>query len=458
MTIGPRQRLRPALLVSAAFAGMVVASAGWMITAFSLDTSRSSIAQVDQGAQTLATQLADSRDQLTRVADDLEKARAALSAALTEEAESRARMDAALAVLTNAEKDGSRTPRQVLAALRNELTPLRIGADEGGSHLRAAEESLQMITEISQDAAARRAQSALAAVALAIDGVEGGAADQGTLPSLMLASNGLAHAMAEAQAETLRQRAAAESARAERDEMAARLLANEQQMSSVAAAQVALLSRLSEHADLRIGSIEGALRETGVNLDKLLGSVSKVLPGMGGPMISLPELPTAGLPPEARLALSQLESKLERQARLRALNNVLPLTPPVDNFYVSSGYGSRRDPFTNQWAAHTGLDLVAQEGSTITLPAGGKVVKAEFDEGYGRMVEVDHGFGIRTRYAHLNKVKVMEGEVLERGAILGTLGNSGRSSGPHLHYEVLLEGKPVDPLRFMERGRHVCES
>jgi murein DD-endopeptidase MepM/ murein hydrolase activator NlpD len=453
VTIGPGQRLRPALLAAAALCGMLIASAGWMATAFALRDSRDSIFQMDQGASNLATQLADSREQLSRVAGDLDKVRVALDTALAEQAQSRARIDAAMAVLTQSEKDGSKSQRQLLAAVRNELAPLRVQAGEGDG-LRAAQESLQLITDISQEAAARRAQSAIAALSLVLEEAEAVPSSQ---PTLALASEGLGKALAEAQSQAQRARAEAETAWTERNEMATALAASEQQMTEMATGQVALLTRLAQHAELRIGAIEGELKNTGLNLDKVLRALDKSAGGVGGPLIGLTELPTGSLPVAAQAALNQLESRLDRQARLRALANYLPLTPPVDNFYVSSGFGGRRDPFTKQWAAHEGLDLVAKEGSPVTLPAAGRVVDITYDEGYGHMVEVDHGLGIRTRYAHMKKIMVKKGEMLDPGRQVGTLGDSGRSSGPHLHYEVLVEGKPVDPLRFMERGRHVCE-
>lgn len=452
--IGPRQRLRPALYVGLALLGMVGALGGWIGVSASLEHSRNNIANVEQGADALARQLAESREQLSRVAGELETARQALNAALAEEQASRARIDAAFEALGEAEKPGAKPLRQILLSARAELAPLRIGMDEGGSHLSAAEQSLAAITETSQEFATRRAQAAAAALELSIGGL---AQENGGLPTLLLASDGLSSALAEAQAEALRRQGEAESAKTERDAMAARLAAAEQRMSAVATGQVALLSRLNDHAQLRVGMLESELKDTGINLDKALSTIASHPPASGGPLVGLPELPAAALPPEAMAALQQLEARLDRQERLRALGNYLPLTPPVDNFYASSGFGSRRDPFTNQWATHTGLDLVAREGSPVTLPAAGKVVAVTFDEGYGHMVEVDHGFSVHTRYAHLGKVMVKAGEALDPGSQIGTLGNSGRSSGPHLHYEVLLEGKPVDPLRFMEKSRHVCE-
>ncbi|WP_051329925.1 peptidoglycan DD-metalloendopeptidase family protein [Niveispirillum irakense] len=456
VTIGPGERLRPKLYVGLALCGMVLACVGWAVTAVNLSDKSQSIAAVEQGTQPLAQQLDESREQLSRVAAELEQARSTLATALAEEEETQARLDAALAVLAEAEKPGAKPLRQILAAARTELLPLKIGMDEGGSHLRAAEQSLVSVTEMSQEFAARRAQAAAAALAMVATELDSDT-DPASLPRLMLATDGLGQALAEAQAEAARKAALADAAQRERDDYAARMAAAEQRMTDVAAGQVALLSRLSQHAGLRIGAIEDELKSTGIDLDKALRQVADARRSVGGPLVDLPELPQGGLPPEAVAALTQLESLLERQARLRALNNYLPLTPPVDNFYVSSGFGSRRDPFTNGWASHTGLDLVAREGSPITLPAAGTVVDVTYDEGYGRMVEVDHGFGIRTRYAHLAKAMVKPGEKLEPGNTIGLLGNSGRSSGPHLHYEVLLEGRPVDPLRFMEKSRHVCE-
>lgn len=454
VTIGPGQRLRVPLYIGAAVAATLFATGGWITTYVALRDSRTGVVQVDSGAAALAAQLAESREQLSLVAGELEQARTALGEALSEEEAMRNRLTDALEALSEADQPNGRPLRQVVAAARGHLLPLRVSVGEGESHLRAAEQSLTMVTEASEAFAARRAQAAAAALALAADGL---AEPDANLPTLMLASDGLGRALAEAQAETRRYQGEAERARAERDEFAARVATVEQQMNDLSAGQVALLSRLSDHAGLRVGALEDELKGTGIDLEKALRQVRERNVGQGGPLLTLPELPQEGLPPEALAALTQLEGLLDRQARLRALNNYLPLTPPVDNFYVSSGFGSRRDPFTNAWASHTGLDLVAQEGSPVTLPAAGTVVDVTFDDGYGRMVEVDHGLGIRTRYAHLAKVQVKKGDRLDPGAAVGTLGNSGRSSGPHLHYEVLLEGRPVDPLRFMEKSRHVCE-
>jgi murein DD-endopeptidase MepM/ murein hydrolase activator NlpD len=270
-------------------------------------------------------------------------------------------------------------------------------------------------------------------------------------------TSGLARALAEAQAETQRMAAAMATAQAERDAAFAAKTDVERRMASIEEGQVALLARLTEHAELRIGSAEASLRETGLDLDRILTELETSRFGRGGPMVALPELPPEAIPPVATEAMAQLEGKLERQARLRALFTLLPLSAPIDDFYVSSGFGKRRDPFTRSWAMHTGIDLVSQYRAPVAATAPGTVTKTGWEEGYGRMVEIDHGFGIRTRYAHLDQISVKEGAQLNHGEQVGTLGNTGRSSGPHVHYEVLVDGRPVDPLRFMEKSRYVCE-
>ncbi|WP_114392220.1 M23 family metallopeptidase [Oleisolibacter albus] len=402
--IGPRQRLRPAFFVALACVGTALALLGWGMTAARLAEAHRTAAFLEQGAESLAAQLDDSRRQISALSGVLDQARGSLGQALAD--------------------SGSMTER-----------------------LAAADQSLRAVDSMTRDAAARRAQAALAA----IDQL----ASQPLIPSDSVPerTSGLALALAEAQAESARLRSETGSARDERDGMAAKVDAVERQMEAMAEGQVALLSRLSEHADLRIGAIETALKDTGINLDRVLRELERGRFGMGGPLVPLPQ----ALPPQAEQAMAQLEAKLDRQARLRALHELLPLSAPVDDFYVSSGFGGRRDPMTNQWARHDGLDLVARLGTPVMATAPGKVVEVGWDEGYGRSVIVDHGFGIRTRYAHLEKATVKEGDALAYGQVLGALGNSGRSSGPHVHYEVLIDGKPVDPLRFMEKGRHVCE-
>lgn len=130
----------------------------------------------------------------------------------------------------------------------------------------------------------------------------------------------------------------------------------------------------------------------------------------------------------------------------------IPAIQPIsvsDLYRISDYFGSRIDPFTKQRRLHHGIDFVGPKGVPIYATGNGKVVTAEFSFfGYGNVVLIDHGFGYKTRYAHLKKIDVKEGEEVKRGQIIGTLGNSGRSTGPHLHYEVIHRNNTVDPMNY----------
>jgi murein DD-endopeptidase MepM/ murein hydrolase activator NlpD len=119
---------------------------------------------------------------------------------------------------------------------------------------------------------------------------------------------------------------------------------------------------------------------------------------------------------------------------------------------VSSPFGYRPDPFLGRPALHPGVDLVQSYGSEIRSTAAGRVVHAGPMGGYGNMVEIDHGNGLATRYGHMSEVLVAEGEEVKAGAVVGRIGSTGRSTGPHLHYEVRIDGEPVDPERFLQAG------
>jgi murein DD-endopeptidase MepM/ murein hydrolase activator NlpD len=144
--------------------------------------------------------------------------------------------------------------------------------------------------------------------------------------------------------------------------------------------------------------------------------------------------------------------------RLRILQDVLsqlPLTPPLDSYWVSSYFGKRRDPYNGRWAMHEGIDLAGQAGLKIRAGAPGRIVTAGWKGGYGQVVEIDHGYGITTLYGHLKSVTVNEGDQVKHRGEIGRLGNTGRSTGPHVHYEIQVDGKPVDPMNFLKAGRYV---
>ncbi|ACJ00381.1 M23 family metallopeptidase [Rhodospirillum centenum] len=452
VVIGPQQRLRPALHLAAAGAVCIGLLAGWLLTVVELRDTRRSVAMLADTGDTLAAQLADSRSRLAALGGELDTAREALAGVLAGDAELRGKLETVLATLDGAAGDTTvKGLRQTLTAARDGLQPLTTGA---GDHLAAAGRSLEQVGQASLEAAARRAQAALTALEMAAaDRLGATAADDAGD-----GDGGLMSVLAETRAEVRQLRIAVAVADARREEAEQKTTETERRMAAVTDGQVALIGQLSERAELRIGEIESVLRETGIDLNAVLADLENSRFGRGGPLVDIPEAAALAMAPAAGEAMSRLEGLLDRQARLRALFTLLPLGAPLNDFYVSSNFGKRLDPFTNEWAMHTGLDLVSQLRSPVAVTAPGEVVFAGWDSGgYGRMVLVDHGFGINTRYAHLDKLMVKAGQSINQGDTVGTLGNTGRSQGPHLHYEVLVDGRPVNPLRFMERGRHVCE-
>jgi murein DD-endopeptidase MepM/ murein hydrolase activator NlpD len=148
----------------------------------------------------------------------------------------------------------------------------------------------------------------------------------------------------------------------------------------------------------------------------------------------------------------------ELQTLFAALRHV-PLTTPVHGgqFEITSGFGPRIDPFTGHFAFHPGVDFAGPWGSTVAATAAGTVVFAGPHVGYGNLVEVDHGLGFHTRYGHLASVLVRVGTRVSAGTPVGRLGSTGRSTGPHVHYEIWLASKLRDPARYIQTGRQVLQ-
>ena len=152
--------------------------------------------------------------------------------------------------------------------------------------------------------------------------------------------------------------------------------------------------------------------------------------------------------------MTVLESRLFEQ-KIKKL--MMPTQEPVIGGNLGSIFGWRIDPITGVAALHTGLDFPAEPGTPIYSAAGGMVVIQEFHPQYGNMIEVDHGNNLITRYAHSSKVYVKKGDLIKRGQRIADVGSSGRSTGPHLHFEVLVQGIPQDPQKFLNAGRDLAK-
>jgi murein DD-endopeptidase MepM/ murein hydrolase activator NlpD len=155
---------------------------------------------------------------------------------------------------------------------------------------------------------------------------------------------------------------------------------------------------------------------------------------------------------ERHLEKVQFTGEIDYLMVLEKLAGVMPFAKPMKNYYISSGFGSRTDPITRRMAPHHGLDFVGVTREKIISPSAGKVILAGRFSDYGNAVVIDHGFGITTRYGHLSEVKVKEGQRVKQGDVLALQGNTGRSTGPHLHYEVRYKNIPLNPRKFLEAG------
>jgi murein DD-endopeptidase MepM/ murein hydrolase activator NlpD len=147
--------------------------------------------------------------------------------------------------------------------------------------------------------------------------------------------------------------------------------------------------------------------------------------------------------------LTVIESRLFDQKIAKIM---LPTAQPVPGSHLGSPFGFRIDPITGRSAWHTGLDFQAEPGTPILAAAGGVVVVQEYHPAYGNMVEIDHGNNLITRYAHASATFVKKGDLVKRGQKIAAVGSTGRSTGPHLHFEVLADGQPQDPQKFLVQG------
>lgn len=242
--------------------------------------------------------------------------------------------------------------------------------------------------------------------------------------------------------------------RAKHQEFAAKSRNLELALDDVRGSHVKLLRRFGEVALGNSGQLEKAISMTGLDVNRLVAS-HRGETGMGGPFIPMPKDDFGN--PEIRADLAALNHRIDRWDSLNALLKVLPMVPPMGEFSLNSPFGARNDPINEQTGIHEGVDLGAPMRTPVKASALGKVTFAAWSGRYGRLVAVDHGLGVETRYAHLDKIMVKVGQKIGPDTVLGLLGNSGRSTGPHLHYEVRIDDRPRDPMRFIKAGRYVLK-
>ena len=211
------------------------------------------------------------------------------------------------------------------------------------------------------------------------------------------------------------------------------------------------IAALDTKVQRSLGRYREALATAGLSEARL--ATSHAQPGLGGPFVPLMHEDDGS--PFARAAVG-LQLTMSQAINLNASMSHVPLAKPLrGDPEITSPFGPRIDPFLGRAAMHTGVDLSEDTGTEVRVTAPGRVTVAGPVSGYGIMVEVDHGAGLSTRYAHLSEADVSVGETVRLDQPIGLVGATGRATGPHLHYETRIDGEAVDPIRFMAAGQRL---
>ena len=219
-------------------------------------------------------------------------------------------------------------------------------------------------------------------------------------------------------------------------------------LDSVERRQMAALSAVEDGMESRVRRMRGVFTDLGLDMAQLEGATPRS--AVGGPFVPVKLSADAGPFERQLFRINTTRAQVERLNRTLAL---VPYRKPViGEVEFTSGFGVRSDPFLGRPAMHTGLDFRAQMGDPVRATANGKVASSGWAGGYGRMVEIDHGNGLSTRYGHLSEISVKVGDIIKIGQVIGAVGSTGRSTGPHLHYETRIDGDAVDPQKFLRAG------
>ena len=257
----------------------------------------------------------------------------------------------------------------------------------------------------------------------------------------------------DAEAERRRLAADRDKLEAERIRLASSASAADKKAAAMAAQQEAI-QQLISRARAALERTHRNMSQLGLEPNKLLAQAPRQA-AAGGPYI---EFKRAGRGSPAHNNLVTLGESLDRLADLQRAGRAIPVGAPLSAYGLASPYGLRRDPFNGHLAMHNGLDLAAVQGAEVRARSPGKVVFAGRNGPYGNMVEVDHGYGLRTRYGHLSAISVKQGQTVAVRDKLGAVGSTGRSTAPHLHYEILFNGKTIDPRKFVETKQYVFQN
>jgi hypothetical protein len=211
-----------------------------------------------------------------------------------------------------------------------------------------------------------------------------------------------------------------------------------------------IFRQLEEAMLVSVEPLDDMFRAAGMDPDRIIDQVRRGYSGTGGPLTPLQFSTMGGEPDPEGARANAILGSMDRINLYRIAAERAPFAMPVlDNFRFTSGFGQR-------WGRlHAGTDFAGPIGTPIYSTADGVVIHAGWSSGYGRLIKIQHEFGIETRYAHLNQIRVQVGQRVSRGDRIGDMGTSGRSTGPHLHYEVRVGGNPVNPMIYIRAGEDV---
>jgi murein DD-endopeptidase MepM/ murein hydrolase activator NlpD len=244
-----------------------------------------------------------------------------------------------------------------------------------------------------------------------------------------------------------------DQAASDRDTLQRRVTELTQSLARLRESHGAFLRHSADLTAMRIGELERTLASVGVTTKGASALDGKF--GRGGPYIA----PRAGAPlPDDFNPVSLFNSHADRLDNLATVMKALPLASPLDDYEITSPFGSRNDPINAMTGIHEGLDMGASTGTPVAATGDGQVVWAGWRDRYGNLVEIDHGNGLKTRYGHLSKVMVSTGAHVSRGSIIGLVGETGRTTGPHLHYEVRVGEQATNPMKFIVAGQNVLKT
>ncbi len=216
-----------------------------------------------------------------------------------------------------------------------------------------------------------------------------------------------------------------------------------------------VVQQLTERTINLNDSMQRVVEMAGLDVEKLLQANGSLPKGQGGPFIAA--TPDGKAASKLKASLTDLDQHLRQSEGLQDIMRRMPMAPPLTSYRITSPFGKRRDPINKKWSAHYGLDMGSPFKSSVYVAAPGIVKFAGWKGKFGKMIEIDHGAGLKTRFGHLHKILVKKGQRVGFRDKVGLLGSTGRSTGAHLHYEVIFKGRSMNPLKFFKAGRYVFQ-